>query len=312
MTRILVTGASGLLGLNLAMQAGERYEVVGQLHSRLLRAAPFATVQADLCQPDSAARLLDAVAPDWVLHCAALADLDACEQQPELAAELNTGAARRLAAAAQQRDMRFLHVSTDAVFDGQRGNYSEADEPNPLSVYAETKLDGEYAVMESHPHAIVARVNFFGWSVSGERSLAEFFFNHLSAGQPVKGLTDRYFSPLWVGHLAVLLLEMLEKEFKGLYHVSGSESLSKYEFGRRLAQRFGFDETLMQAARADELPYVAARAPQLTVDTSKLAKALGRPLPDVEAGLDGLYQQYQAGYPQQLRAMQTQPQAAAA
>jgi len=293
-TLILITGASGLLGLNLAMLARDRYEVVGQTHSRPLREAPFATIEADLRHPEAAERLLDEAQPDWVLHCAALADLDACEQQPELAA------------AAQRRNLRFLHVSTDSVFDGQRGNYSEIDVPNPLSVYAATKLEGEYAVMESHPHAIIARVNFFGWSLSGERSLAEFFFNHLSAGQPVQGHADRHFSPLLVTDLAALLLAMLTAQLAGLYHVGGAERLSKYEFGLRLARRLGLDESLITPVSWQDLGLEAPRSPDLSLNSSKLAQALLRRLPDLDAGLDGLYQQYQDGYPQRLRALQAQ------
>ena len=166
--------------------------------------------------------------------------------------------------------------------------------------------------MESHPHAIVARVNFFGWSLSGERSLAEFFFNRLSAGQTVPGHADRYFTPMLVTDVSQLLLSMLAAQLSGLYHVGGAERLSKYEFGLRLARRFALDESLISPISWQDQGLEVPRSPDLSLNSGKLAKALGRKLPDVTAGLDGLYQQYQAGYPQQLRAMQTQSQAAAA
>ena len=95
-----------------------------------------------------------------------------------------------------------MHVSTDAVFDGQAAATTEQDTPNPLSIYARTKLDGERGVAEANPDAIIARVNLYGWSLSGRRSLAEFFFNNLSAGKRVKGFTDVYFCPLLANDLA--------------------------------------------------------------------------------------------------------------
>lgn len=303
MTRILVTGASGLLGLNLALEAAKEHQVIGVLHSRALHGAPFDTVQADLLEDGAVERLLDDARSDWVVHCAALADVDDCEGQPELARQLNTELPGRLAAAAQERNLRFLHLSTDAVFDGRRGNYAETDEPSPISVYGHSKLEGEYAVMDQHPHAIVARVNFFGWSLFGNRSLGEFFYNNLQGGQTVNGLTDRDFCPLLANDLARILLRMLQSELKGLYHVVSADCVSKYDFGVMLADQFGLDAGLIQAATSEDLGYAAARPPKLTLDTRKLATALGQALPTVAEGIEGFYRLHQAGYPTQLRAM---------
>lgn len=312
MARILVTGASGLLGLNLALGAAQEHEVVGVWHRRGLRGAPFEAIQADLRGPDAPARLLDEVAPEWVIHCAALADLEACERNPELADTLNAALPGRLATAALKRGIRLVHVSTDAVFDGKRGNYSETDQPWPLNVYGRSKLAGERAVLEANPEALVARVNFYGWSLSGERSLGEFFFNALSAGRPVKGLTDRWFSPLLANDLGERLLTMVEQNLQGLYHVGASDAASKYEFGVQLAQAFGLDAGLIEPATADTLGYSAARAPDLSLDTTKLAKALARPLPTVAEGLARFQQLYLADYPQQVQSLQPPQKEAAA
>ena len=104
----------------------------------------------------------------------------------------------------------------------KEGAYTEDDEPNPQGVYSQTKLDGERAVLEVNPQAIIARVNFFGWSLTNRRSLGEFFVNNLSEGKNVNGFTDVIFCPMWVNHLSRTLLEMLEKDLHGLYHVVGA------------------------------------------------------------------------------------------
>jgi dTDP-4-dehydrorhamnose reductase len=194
--RILITGASGLLGLNLALEAAqehadeERPTVFGVANSHAFKVAPttFQVIQMDLLAPGAVESLFEQTRPDWVIHCAALANVDACEADPALASQLNTELPRQLAqlcartrSAGQTESTvtrggaRLLHVSTDCVFDGQRGNYREEDAPSPLGAYARSKLEGEIAVAQADPQAIIARANLFGWSPSGKRSLAEFF-----------------------------------------------------------------------------------------------------------------------------------------
>jgi dTDP-4-dehydrorhamnose reductase len=306
--RILVTGASGLLGLNLALRAArEGHLVFGTVKDHVLRTDAFRTIQTDLLAPGAVESLLDQTQPDWVIHCAAMANVDACEADPEQARKMNSEFPARLAAHVARggaRGARLVHISTDAVFDGQRGGYSEEDFPNPLGVYARTKLEGEGGVAEANPRAIIARVNLFGWSLSGARSLGEFFFYNLSAGKRVLGFTDVFFCPVLASDIAPILLRMLEKRLSGLYHVVSRECTSKYDFGVRVARRFGLDESLITPASVAEAGLKAARSPNLTLRTDKLAAALGEPAPDLSTGIEGFYTQYQQGYPQFLKRME--------
>lgn len=298
--RILITGASGLLGLNTALEASREYTVIGQVNTRRLHTELFQSVQINLLDPGAVQRLLDDTQPNWVIHCAALADLDACEADPAQAQEINTEVPRLLAGYVARGGARFLHVSTDAVFDGSRGDYCETDQPEPLSVYACTKLAAEQAVAQANPQALIARVNLFGWSASGRRSLAEFFFNQLSAGRNVQGFTDVLFCPMLANHLGGLFLEMLGAGLSGLYHVVGSQSLSKYAFGCAIARRFDLDERLIHPVSVQSSGLKAARSPNLTLSTDKLRRDLGHPIPSYSEGLELFYTQYQQGYPQQL------------
>jgi dTDP-4-dehydrorhamnose reductase len=302
-TRVLVTGASGLLGVNVALEALTRYEVVGAVNGTPLHAPGFDTLQIDLLEPDAPARLLDESRADWVIHCAALADLDACERQPELAHKLNAELPGRLAAEAAKRKLRFLYVSTDAVFDGVKGDYVETDAPNPLSVYGRTKRMAELGVKAAHPHALIVRPNLFGWSVSGNRSLAEFFYNNLAAGKKVRGYTDRLFCPLLANDLAEIFFGLLEKDLKGIFHAVATNHISKYDFGVAIAHRFDFDAALIEPACAADANDPAPRAGNLTLKNGKLAAALGTRLPTVAAGIEKLFQLEQVGYRAKLHAM---------
>ena len=194
-----------------------------------------------------------------------------------------------------------MHISTDAVFDGKKGDYSEEDKPNPLSVYARTKLAGEQTVMATNPRAIVARVNLFGWSLTGKRSLAEWFINNLSEGNPLMGFTDVYFCPLLANDLAKLLIDMLERDLQGLYHVVSSECISKHEFGVRLAKWFELDHTLIKPTPVSQSGLVAQRSLNLSMKSDKLAVDLDEAPPDLDSSLERFHDQYLNGYPQFIR-----------
>jgi dTDP-4-dehydrorhamnose reductase len=301
--RILVTGASGLLGLNMALEASRQHEVFGSVNNNVIKTTEFTVIQSDFTVPGALERLLDECQPEWVINCAALANLDACEANPALAEQLNSELPEKLANYVAKGGARLVHISTDAVFDGKRGDYTEQDEPNPLSLYARTKLEGEHAVLTANPQAIVARVNLFGWSLSGNRSLAEWFFNNLSAGNNIRGFTDVFFCPLLANDLAKIFLRMLELNMQGLYHVVASECSSKYEFGVRLARLFNLDESLISPALVSESGLGAVRSPNLTLNSDKLRSELGDSPPDLKAGLEQFHAQYQNGYPEFIRKM---------
>lgn len=303
MTRLLIPGVSGLFGLNLAMMKHGSMEVIGTVHQQRLPQAPFVVQQCDLTHAGAVSRLIENTRPDLIINCAAIASLDACEHNPTLAEQLNTQLPAEIALKAAALSIPFIHLSTDAVFDGRKGNYSESDLPNPINHYARTKLDAEQLVAEANDDAIIARINFYGWSLSGKRSLSEFFYNHLNAGQPMKGFVDLYYSPMLVSDLIDVLFMMLDKNLHGLYHVSVDEALSKYEFGCRLARTFGYDESLIEPVSWQEAELGAVRSPDLTLDVSKLKAALGVPLPNVADGLARLKEQSQDGYRQRLMAV---------
>jgi dTDP-4-dehydrorhamnose reductase len=302
--RLLITGASGLLGLNLAMEAMREHEVIG-LDRGKLKSAPFQVLKADLFHRNAVDSVLDSAQPDAVINCAALANLEECEEYPDRARILNADIPGELATACAGRNIRFIHLSTDAVFDGTKeGFYAEDDEPNPQGVYAQTKLDGERAVQKANPQAIIARVNFYGWSLTNRRSLGEFFVNNLSEEKYVSGFTDVIFCPMLVNHTARLLLAMLEKKLSGLYHVVGEQAMSKYQFGVEVARKFGLKQSHISPKSVEGSDLTAPRSHNLWLSTHKLSTDLGSPIPEFSTGLDEFYTQYQQGYPQKIRGYQ--------
>ena len=304
MTRILITGTSGLLGLNLALDARLAHNVTG-VDRNTLNSAPFLVIKADLLTPGAIPNILNQSNPEAVIHCAAMADVEACESSPDLAHKINTELPGRLADECARRRIRLIHISTDAVFNGQKtGYYTESDRPKPEGVYATTKYESEKAVLQVNPAAIVARVNFYGWSLSGKRSLAEFFVNNLSNERTVNGFTDVTFCPMLVNDLGETLIKMLERGLHGLYHVVGPQAMSKYQFGVEIARKFGLREGLIAPQSVDKSSLTVHRSHNLSLSTHKLSTDLHQPLPDFSTGLDKFYTQYQQSYPQKIRSYQ--------
>jgi dTDP-4-dehydrorhamnose reductase len=304
MTRILITGASGLLGLNMALDSISKWHVIGVDRSTLNN-TPFELLKADLLDEGAVDDVLKRARPDWVINCAAMADIDVCEEQPVMAHLANTELPARLAKACAGRGIRLVHISTDAVFDGKKdGFYTEDDAPNPINVYSKTKFESERAVLRNNPNAIVARVNFYGWSLSGRRSLAEFFHNNLTNNKSMSGFTDIIFCPMFVGHTSRLLLAMLEKGLTGLYHVVGSQAMSKYQFGVEIARKFSLRESEISPKSILSSSLTARRSNNLALSIRKLSTDLGQPIPQFSTGLDEFYTQFQQGYPQKMRSYQ--------
>ncbi len=304
MARILLTGVSGLLGANLALAAVEQgHAVIGVCRTHRLRQVGFDVVQADLSRPGEADRVMAESSPDWVVHCAALTDLDACEGTPVLADRVNRDAAEAVAAAAASRGARLVHISTDAVFDGRRGDYTEEDTPHPVNAYARSKLDGERAVAEVYPSAAIVRTNIYGWNALPKRSLAEWFLENLEAGRPCNGFTDVKTTPILVNDLSEMLLSLGASMLSGIYHIAGGECLSKYEFGRRLAATFGLDAGLIRPASVEDAGFKARRSKGLCLNSGKAQAALGIRLPTADEGLLRFRELRQAGLPGRLHGL---------
>jgi len=299
--RILVTGASGLLGANLVLQAAARHDVVAATHAHPVRLDGVEVIEADLASPGAADAALQRARPEWVIHCAAATNLDACEQDATHAFRLNRDMAGAVAAAARTVNARLVHLSTDAVFDGEVGGYTEDASPQPISVYGRSKLAGEEAVRKAHPRAAIVRTNFYGWNAQSKTSLAEWFLANLAAGRRCLGFTDAFFTPLLANDLTLILLQILEAGLQGTFHVAGGDCLSKHEFGQRVARAFGLDEALVDPGRIEQANLPAPRGKRLCLNGARIELALGIRLPGVESGLTRFRQLREQGFVQHLK-----------
>ena len=188
---------------------------------------------------------LQDIKPEVIINCIALANLEMCESDTESAAWINVEIPRILAEYSDVSGAYLVHFSTDAVLKGNEKFKSESHEEfNRKSQYGITKLLGEKDVLSISNNSLVLRVNFFGKSPSN-KSLSDFFIKNLQAGKEVSGFIDVFFTPIYAKSLSEILKKLIEERFLGLYHLVGSDRLSKYDFGVKIANSLSLDETLI-------------------------------------------------------------------
>ncbi len=306
MARLLITGASGLLGANLVLAATEEYEVIALYYRHAIELAGVQSISADLSQPGIAKELFDRYQPDWVIHCAADTSIDELESNPKRAFRMNRDMATNVAEAAQEIGAKMVHISTDAVFDGREGPYREGDPTEPVNVYGKSKLAGEQAVQAVYPEALIIRTNIFGWNAQSKSSLAEWFINNLMQGIPCKGFDDVYFNPLLVNHLWVIINSLIKSDLRGVFHVGSDQCISKFEFGVRLAEFFDLNKELISAIEIETGSLRAPRPKNTCLDCSKIRKVVNVGLLDLESNISFFHELEQLGYVEEIRKMAVQ------
>ncbi|MGC9182266.1 dTDP-4-dehydrorhamnose reductase [Thermogladius sp.] len=279
---MLVTGGTGLLGWSLVERlAGRGFEVYATYHAtRPPRVEGVSWVRVDFSDPHEAGPLVESLRPEVVVHTAAYTDVDGCEVNKNLALNVNYVSTRELARACRGVCEYFVYVSTDYVFDGEKGLYRESDDPNPLNYYGLTKLMGEVAVAAALRDYLVLRTSgIYGCSPGGKRGFALDALGKLSRGRTVEAFVDQFLSPTYAPDLAGAILRILEARPRGVLHVAG-ERVSRYGFAVELARVLGVSEDLVKPASIASAVLKARRPRDSSLDTS-LARSMGlevRPL----------------------------------
>ncbi|MCX6653672.1 MAG: dTDP-4-dehydrorhamnose reductase [Candidatus Bathyarchaeota archaeon] len=284
-TRTLVTGASGLLGSKVAQMASLLgLDVYSSYNDH--QVSKNNSLQIDLRNKDQVKRSITSVKPDHVIHCAALSDVDKCENNQELAWSINVEGTRAIIKASEAIGASLVFVSTDYVFQGDAGGYKEEDAANPINYYGCTKLQAESLVKKMKGDWTIVRPSVIYGSVpaAGKINFALWIINKLQRKEPIKIITDQWVSPTLNTNLSHMILEIIQRRLPGVYHLAGATPISRYNFAIKIATEFNLDERLISPSLSKDMSWVAKRPINSSLNVKKASKTLNaKPLMIKEA-----------------------------
>ena len=290
--KIGVTGASGMLGTALVIHLSKSYEVYATSRSKGIEGKKIEWDCFDLTDIPLLNKWLNKVKPDVVIHCAAIVNVDLCEENVDLATKLHFETTKVMANYLDSNSGRLIYISTDSIFDGENQNaYSESDLVEPLNIYAKTKLMGELPV-SSMDSGLVLRINIIGWTQNNEASFAEWVLKSLIDKTPLNLFHDVHFSPLHVDDLSSIIERIINRPIFGLYHCASSSSISNYDFGKKMAEIFQLSDLNINRVGIASMKFKANRPKNMALDVKKISLALECNLPSVVDAIELMRHQY--------------------
>jgi dTDP-4-dehydrorhamnose reductase len=283
--RALVIGASGQVGAALSVLLAARGHEVTGTHYQFPQPG---TRSLDLADGAGTGRLIAELAPDWVFCPAGLSHVDYCEDHPQETFRANRDAPSAAARAAAVRGAGFVYYSTEYIFDGVLGPYGEDDRPNPLSVYARSKLEGEQAVRAANPRALVVRTTVVYGPDPQEKNFVSQLLRRLRAGQRMTVPTDQRSSPTYNRDLAGATVELAERGLTGVWHLAGPTILDRHAFALAACEVFGLDPELVIPVTTEALHQLAPRPHNAGLRTDRARSQLASPLRGPKEGLEAM------------------------
>jgi dTDP-4-dehydrorhamnose reductase len=283
--KLLITGASGLLGSKLCeLATRKKYEAYSAYNKhKPLHGIP---VQFDVSDKNVVEKTFEEIAPEAVVHAAALTGVDKCEVEKELAWKINVEGTENIVNSCKKHQIFLVYISTDYVFDGEKGMYKETEKPAPINYYGFTKLKGEEIVKKLTDEYCIARpsVIYGSTPATGKINFALWLLNKLKRKEEAKIVTDQMNSPTLNTNLANMILEILKRELTGIFHLAGATPLSRYEFAKLLAETFNLGANPIKPTSSKAIPWIAKRPKDSSLNVEKARQTLrNKPLKIHEA-----------------------------
>ena len=285
MKTLLITGAYGQLGDACVKFLKNNYNIT------LSGVSPSdGGVHLDIRSKSSIEKVLSDIDPDVILNLAALTDVDGCELDPQQAKDINFSGVKSLC-----RDFsgHFIQISTDYVFDGKSGPYSEEDEPNPKSVYGKTKLFADNWLLDNYSKSTIIRTNIlYSYTKRTKASFLKWVVDSLNDNQNIKVVNDQWNNPTWTESLSSVISKIIDNQAFDLYHYGDRDILNRFDFSILISKVFNLDSSLIMPISSDELNQIAPRPRKSGLITKKIESELGIIPKSVETCLNEIRKQF--------------------
>ncbi|MFQ6031879.1 MAG: dTDP-4-dehydrorhamnose reductase [Candidatus Zixiibacteriota bacterium] len=296
MSKVLITGSNGLLGQKLVKDFSPHYKIIACDLSpeSYLPLSNLSYESLDITNPRQLGFQISFYHPEVIINAAAYTDVDGCEIHKDKAWATNVGGVKNLVDSCRKQKIKLIHLSTDYIFNGEEGPYTEEDPPAPVNFYGETKLQSEKLIKESGIDFLIIRTNvLYGFGKNVKRNFLLWLLDKLSKNEKIKIVTDQFNNPTLVDNLSSCILEMVKKDLSGIYHIAGSEYLSRYDFAIKVANKFDFDKNNILPTKTEHLQQKAKRPHRGGLKTEKAEKILETQLLSIDTALDYIKQSEQ-------------------
>ncbi len=261
------------------------YNIVSLRKNHPLNLRGVEEVEIDLLDFAAVTNLLNRVRPKYVIHCAGLTNVDECEKNESLAKKIHVDLSLLIAQISLQLNAQMIHISTDHLWDGTKSMVQEDTSFCPLNVYGKTKAESELAVLSANPKSLILRTNFFGPGLEWRQSLSDWIINCLNRNERINAFADVFFTPISMFHLSDIVLRLMQKKAKGVYHVAGSERVSKFEFAVSIARTLNKSIDLIKPISIKDVKLHAPRPLDMSLSTEKIQKLFGKPMSDIQTSI---------------------------
>lgn len=288
---VLVTGSNGLLGQKLIKDFHPYYKVIAcDLQPESSLSFPNLSYESlDITHRRQLGFHISFYRPQVIINAAAYTDVDGCEIHKDKAWAINVGGVKNLVTLCKEENIKLIQFSTDYIFDGKNGPYSEDDPPDPINFYGETKLESEKIIKESGVDFLIIRTNvLYGFGENVKPNFLLWLLERLSQNEKIQIVTDQFNNPTLADNLSLCILETVKKDLSGIYHLAGSEYLSRYDFAIKVADKFNFDKNNILPTKTELLQQKAKRPYRGGLKIDKAQNILETKLLNVNQGLDYL------------------------
>lgn len=286
--RIFIAGANGLLGqtiISIFTRESDNELITSGIEPNPLIDLGHQYEKLDITNKEDVKKVIGFYEPKIIINCAAFTDVDKCETERELCWKINVDAVKNLIIAARSNNAKLVHYSTDYVFDGKNGPYTELDKPNPISFYGRSKLASENALITSGVNYLILRTMvLFGIGNDIKPNFALWMIDKLKNEQPINIVTDQIGNVTMSDDLAYGTLKAIEKGCTGIYHIAGLDIISRYNFALKICEVFKYKKILVSKILTSELNQPAPRPLNSGLVTLKAQTELGfKPMDSLEA-----------------------------
>jgi len=286
--KILITGGSGLLGINWGKILSFSNQITLGLHQREISLPGVNTRKLDYSSPSALLDSIKKIEPDVIVHAAGLTNIEKCEDSPSLARKINVDISVTVCSLCKVLGIPMIHISTDNLFDGTSSMVKEDHPINPVNMYGKTKAEAETRILDLYDDVLIVRTNFYGWGPAYKPSFSDVIINALSNDTELCLFSDVYYTPLYMPILVNTAHEILEKDGRGIFHIVGDQRLSKFDFGIQLARSLGLNSSLIKDGHLKGNVKLANRPLDMSLDNSKARTFMGKQLGNIDIQLSQL------------------------